>query len=142
MLPQLKVALAAPSAAASRIPQGGGRCGESVFPDGAALLTVLSYAILRHLVVFSACTTPSVALPGSPRIGEDAPEPLQIDWLHQVMVETGVTSALPVGVLAIPGERDEVYTSESVISVPQLSRDLVTVHDGQANIKEDDGRLK
>lgn len=77
-----------------------------------------------------------------PSIRKDAPEPLQIDGLHQVMVETGVMSALPVGFLAISGERDEVYASERVISDPQLSRDLVTIHDGQANIKEDDGRLK
>src|SRR6266511_5726885 len=75
-------------------------------------------------------------LPGAPR-RDELVQLVQRRGLPEVRLEAGLTGALPILRLRVPAQRDEARRAERRV-LPQLARDLVPVHVGQADVADDD----
>src|SRR5690606_15349756 len=72
--------------------------------------------------------------------GEGGEDALELDGFDEVVVEAGAQRALAVFGLAVAGEGDQAHLQAGELA--GALGDLVAVHDGQADVEQDDVGLE
>src|SRR3569832_2810276 len=113
-------------------------------PQSSACATSDSVASSFHAVPYISAGSagfmviPAILTAGPSTVAERPRQHVHVDRLHDVGVEARGARALPIGVLPVAGDGDDARLVVDQLRRAQAGRQLVAVHDGQADVQQAD----